>query len=103
MFYGRMTDYALERPVTTTDATNYSHTSWEDAGTARIYVIKKDANTYRTNELNLTESQWVGYTQDTEIEEGWRVGGKMVVDYVADTRTGRALSLSAVGKPHGGR
>ena len=94
MFYGRMTYLLLEKPVTDKDRTGFVITSYTVAGNIRIYIVEKSASAYRTNELNLTESQWVGFTQE-KLEVGDRVDGRYIVDYVSKSRNGYAVSLSS--------
>ena len=56
MFYARQKTLVLAKPVTETDRTGFESKSYKDAGTVNIYIVKKGANAYRTNELNLIES-----------------------------------------------
>lgn len=93
MFYGRLKTYKVEKPVTEKDRTGFETTLYKDAGTANIYIVEKGANAYRTNELHLTESQYVGYTRDL-IEVGSRIDSKYVVDYVSRNKGTNCLSLS---------
>ena len=93
MFYGRSKIYKVEKPVIEKDKTGFETKSYKDAGTAAIYIVEKGANAYRTNELHLTESQYVGYTRD-EIEVGSRIDSKYIVDYVSCHKDGFCLSLS---------
>lgn len=94
MFYARQKTLVLAKPVTETDRTGFESKSYKDAGTVNIYIVKKGANAYRTNELNLVESEFVGYSQE-KLEVGDRLDGKYIVDYVAPIRTGYAYSLSS--------
>lgn len=96
MFYGRSKIYKVEKPATEKDRTGFETTTYIERGTAQIAIIQKNANEYRTNELNLTESQYVGYTRD-DIEVGCRIGGKYIVDYVSAAHGNYHLSLSAIG------
>ena len=96
MFYGRSRIYKVEKPVTEKDRTGFETTTYKDAGTAAIYIVEKGANAYRTNELHLTESQFVGYTRDL-VEVGSRIDSKYVVDYVSRNKGNYHLSLSAIG------
>lgn len=96
MFYSRAKDYDVEKPVAEKDRTGFETTSYIHSGTAKVYIVQKNATKYRTNELNLTESQFVGYTRD-ELEVGDRLGGKYVVDYVSPARSSFAVSLSYIG------
>ena len=93
MFYGRSKICKVEKPVAEKDRTGFETTTYKDAGTAAIYIIEKGANAYRTNELHLTESQYVGYTRD-EIEVGSRIDSKYIVDYASRHKDGFCLSLS---------
>ncbi len=98
MFYSRAIPLTLEHCTEQTDELNFTHKNWvEDDSPALVAVVEKGATAYRTNELNLTESQYVGYTRDERCIRGVRLGGRYIVDYCAPTRTGYALSMSAFG------
>ena len=94
MFVGRAKYYSLEKPVKSNDMTGFSISSWEKQDDIAAYIVKKTTTKYRTNELDLVESSLVAYTQDSRPEKGWRIGGNMIVDYVSNTKSGYALSLS---------
>lgn len=87
-----MTYMSHEKPVERQDSTGFSYDDWEKLDDIRIYIVQKSANAYRTNELHLTESAYVGFTKE-KLNRGDRVGGKLIVDYVGP----KAVSLSAIG------
>lgn len=86
----------LEKPSQTKDKTGFITTEYEESGKINIYIVEKAAMTYRTNELNLTESQYVGYTNE-KVEVGDRISGKYKVDYIKPFRSYFAVSLSSLG------
>ena len=95
MFEGRMEYMSLEKPVGVRDRTGFSYTEWERQDEdIRLYIVRKSANAYRTNELNLVESDYVGFTTDKRVRKGDRIGGTMLVDYTGP----KAISLSSIGK-----
>lgn len=97
MFYSRMERFDLTKPVTEIDRTGFESTGYKDSGSIRVYVVKKSSVTYHSNELNLINSEYVGFTQE-RVEVGDGIGGKYTVDYVVPIRTGYALSLSSWGE-----
>ena len=94
MFIGRTKKYSLEKPVKSKDMTGFPISSWEKQEDIAAYIVKKATTKYRTNELDLAESSLVAFTQDSRPEKGWRIGGNMIIDYVSNTKSGFALSLS---------
>ena len=93
MFEGRKQTYSVESPIYTKDAYNYDKKSYEDQGTARIYIVVEDRTQQNVNDFDLYEGTLVGYTDDTSIGKGWRIDGKYIVKSVLPHRTGLVLYL----------
>lgn len=96
MLYSRMVEYDLELPSYVTDSYNHERTAYTPAGSARVYVVLQDKTPQTANELDTFASNLVGYTQETRIKEGWRIGGRFVVTSVVYHRDNSILYLKEV-------
>ena len=96
MFYGRMVEYSLESPREVTDSYNHTHHSWRDEGKTRAYIILQDTTGQTANDLSLSSTSLVGYTQDMRIQKGWRIDGRYVVESVVPHRADKVLYLQEV-------
>lgn len=79
MFYGRMRDYKIERPVETKDRYNHTHYDYQDQGTAFIYITEQDRTMMTNNDLDLLRFTLIAYTYNKQIKEGWRIDSKYIV------------------------
>lgn len=101
MFAARMEQEILEKPVKVADSTGFSVTKYLTQEPISIYLLEKPETAYRTNELDLRQSECVGYTLDSRPAQGWRIAGKWLVQSVTKHRTGYALSLVSFGDSQG--
>lgn len=91
MFYGRMREYPIEKPIAKEDKFGFGFKEYEDGGTARIYITNLDTSRYTANDLSLIQRQFIGYTDDKELDSDWRIDGKYKVNYVVPYRAGFKL------------
>lgn len=94
MFYSRMTEHTLQKPVQVKDKLNHIQLQYEDCGTAFLYIVKTDETTYRANELITGEQFFTAYTQEPRIQREWVIDRKYKVSSVKPHRTGYALTLT---------
>lgn len=101
MLAGRATLETLEKPVFEKDETGFLRETFQGQEPIRVSLLVKSQADYETNELDLLQVECVGYTRDARPEEGWRVGGKWIVQSVTKGRTANALLLTSFGGKHG--
>lgn len=93
MFYGRMTEHRVEKPVYEDDGLGFQVVSYKPIGKKLIHIVEQDRSTYQSNNLNLSDLTVVGYTDDKGIRGGYRVDGKYVVTRVFPHRLGSVLYM----------
>lgn len=100
MFYGRMRYETLAKPTRQKDRLNFSTArEVQQVEDIRIYIVRNTQMLYQSNELNLKQSEYVGYTDDPRPQEGWIVADRYVVTDVMRDRQGYVLSLDSLGNP----
>ena len=87
MFYGRMEEYVVQSPQFTTDRYNYPKVAYQDEGTARVYVVVQDRTQSTENDIELYSATLVGYTDNLDIEKGWKVGDYEVLSTMPHRRS----------------
>lgn len=96
MFYGRMEEFAVASPQYTKDRYNHSSITYQDEGTANIYIVVEDRTAYSNNDLNLYTATLVGYTKDVRIQRNWQIDGKYKVISTMPHRTSTTLYLEEI-------
>lgn len=102
MFYNKMTEYEIEKPVEKRDAHGYIYATYEPCGTANIFITSLDTSKYSANDLQLLSKQFIAHTYNNELDTNWRISdgyNRYIVDYPATPRNGeRVLYLTLLDK-----
>lgn len=96
MFFGRMEEYAVSSLVLEDDGLGFKKKTWKEKGKARIYIVRTDLTLYQANDLDLTDREFTGYTQDGSLSIGDKVGDMRVTD-VFRKGQGYVLYLASLG------
>lgn len=96
MFYSRMKEYPLQKKSTINDGFNYMRDEYQDAGTVKAYIVRTDLTRYTSNELDLNQYQFTGYTMDEGLEIGDKVDGKTITE-ITPHRQGFYMYLTSLG------
>lgn len=92
-----MTAHTAQAPADTTDAYNFKVHSWGEPSTVNMYVITNNQATYESNDLNLANTEYVGFTtRDTAIGKGYLVDNSMIVESVSECLNGMYLYMKAL-------
>jgi hypothetical protein len=95
MFISRMIDTDVYKPITARDEYNFEYANYEACGKSPVYLTNQSVEEYAANDLELTETNYVGYTTDRNISKGWLVGNAKV-NYVMPGRNYNTLYLTKV-------
>lgn len=79
MFESRKQEYAVASPQVETDDFNYGSITYQDEGTAKVYLVVQDRTLQYNNDLHLYEETLVGYTDDSRIDKNWLLDDKYIV------------------------
>lgn len=96
MFYGKMEEHKLYKPIYEIDECGERTTTYKQAGTARMFISVQDRSYYSGNDLNLLTSTLVGYTENTKIQENWKIDMLYVVESVIPHRQGCYVYLKKI-------
>lgn len=100
MFYNKMTEYSIEKPVIKRDEYGYAYTAYEFNGVAYLFITQLDTTQYNANDLQLLSKQYIAHTYNTELDTNWRISDgfhKYIVDYAGTPQMGeRILYLTLV-------
>lgn len=96
MFYGRATEYKVEKPVKEDDGLGYEVVSYEPYMKTPIYIVIQDRSEYQANDLDLYKTTVVAYTDDKRVQRGMRVDGRYVVTNAYPHRYGSVLYMEEV-------
>lgn len=86
MFEGRKEELPISSPQYTKDRYNYPKVTYKDEGTARIYIVVQDRTKTVENDIELYSATLVGYTDNLDIDKGWKVGNYEVLSTMPHRR-----------------
>lgn len=91
-----MKKYQIEKPEEVLDSYNHRRVKYIDAGEASVEIVVQDRTNIQNNDLVTYKTTMVGYTKSNEIDKGWRIGGKYIVQSTVPHRTANILYLEEI-------
>lgn len=96
MLIGRYKSYTIEKPVEVRDSYNHYRVTFEEVGSALLSLVVQDRTNINNNDMALYQTALVAYTQNKEIDRGWRIDHKYIVRTTVPHRTANILYLEEV-------
>ncbi len=98
MFNTQRKVYTIYKPHKVTDSYKQEIVTYEEAGTAQVFISLNTHATLDSNSMYVTQCEYTGVTSSPLVEVGDRIGDTYEVAYITEGRRERYLFLRNYGR-----